>query len=70
MINSPCVILAMSHLLLANICKEGVNFITLFNEPHEDARCIWKCLKFNGRSHEIGQTLTKATRVGEENATI
>jgi hypothetical protein len=32
-----CAILAISYLLLTDICEEGINLIALFDEPYEDA---------------------------------
>ena len=37
MMSSPCVILAISYLLLADICEEGIDFVSLFDEPGKDA---------------------------------
>ena len=35
--SNPRAILAMSYLLLTDICEEGIDLIALFNEPCKNA---------------------------------
>jgi hypothetical protein len=53
-----CKMRMREYLFLANVCHESINFIPLFNQPSQDARCVYGVLDFSDL-HECTRYLTE-----------
>lgn len=71
----------MTHLFLANISHERIDFISLFDQPCKNTGCIYKKITFSALSNfratlrdeewhlRFDVALTKTTRISQKNAT-
>jgi hypothetical protein len=60
----------LMHLLLSNISHEGVNLISLLDQPGKDTRCVYMDVRHFKMGTSLDLRRTKASGVGEENATF